>query len=265
MAAVSTTTIGVLMHPFVRLSRNCLGQIVDPIRMVRGFVRFRSYFSDWRRYSRMTNAETLKLVNAVPQLHERTYTTPFDAHYFYVNGWAMRRIANQPISLHVDIASQTIFANLLSATVPVLFVDYRPLNASLSGLSTMGGNLLQLPFANGSINSLSCLHVIEHIGLGRYGDPLDPHGTRKATAELIRVLKPGGNLYVATPVGRPRLCFNAHRIHTAQTICNYFSELELIEFSGVDDENNFMEQVHLATFDDCEYACGFFRFARQEK
>ena len=130
----------------------------------------------------------------------------------------MRRIvANRP-GRHLDVGSHNLFANLLSAVVPVTFLDYRPLNAKLAGLSCVGGNILELPFADDSAESLSCLHVAEHIGLGRYGDPLDPEGTKKAVRELGRVLAGDGRLYFALPVGRPRVCFNAHRVHSPEAI-----------------------------------------------
>ncbi|NDC42314.1 MAG: DUF268 domain-containing protein, partial [Chitinophagia bacterium] len=56
-----------------------------------------------------------------------------------------------------------------------------------------------LPFESDSIPSLSCMHTIEHVGLGRYGDQLDPQGDLKAIAELKRVVQPGGDLLFVTP------------------------------------------------------------------
>ena len=102
--------------------------------------------------------------------------------------------------------------------MPFVFVDYRPLRAIMQGFQPIGGDLTRLPFATHSISSLSCLHVIEHIGLGRYGDPIDPLGTAKAAAELERVLRPNGRLLLTTPVGRERVQFNAHRIFAPATI-----------------------------------------------
>jgi len=64
------------------------------------------------------------------------------------------------------------------------------------------------------------------------------------------------------PVGRPRLCFNAHRIHAVETICEMLPELELVEFSGVTDEGEYMEEADLAAFRDSTYACGLFWFRR---
>ena len=239
-----------------------LVQLVDPLRVLKGLRGFLWYWADWRAYLRLPGAEAIHLLDTSPALHDRTSTTPIDAHYFYINGWAMRRVAaNQP-NRHVDVASLAIFANLLSAVIPVTFLDYRSLNVRLAGLNCVSGSILGMPFADGSVESLSCLHVAEHIGLGRYGDPLDPQGTKKAAQELARVLAPDGNLYFALPVGNPRLCFNAHRIHAPEAICDYFAELELVEFSGVHDDGRFVERVNLTEFKDSDYACGMFWFRK---
>jgi SAM-dependent methyltransferase len=132
----------------------------------------------------------------------------------------------------------------------------------MDGLTNQGGDILDLPFADGSIASLSCLHAAEHIGLGRYGDPLNPHGTREACMELRRVLAPGGNLYFAVPVGRERVCFNAHRIHAPGTIMEYFSGLDLIELSCVHDDGRYVEKVKPDEFTRSEHACGMFWFRK---
>lgn len=236
--------------------------IFDPLRAVRGLSAYPRYIGDWRRYDRLPGAEPLHAADAYPQLHDRTGTTGVDAHYFYTNGWAMRRIVAQRPAQHVDIGSQTMFVNLLSAVLPVTFVDYRPLEVGMEGLTNRSGDILNLPFADGAVESLSCLHVAEHIGLGRYGDPLNPHGTRHACAELQRVLVPGGNLYFVVPLGTPRVCFNAHRIHAPETILEYFTGLELVEFSGVHDDGRYVERVSLHQFDSSRYACGMFWFRK---
>ncbi len=232
--------------------------VIDPMRVVRGLRTYPRYLNDWRQYAKMADAEPLRLANAYPQLHDRTGTTGVDAHYFYVNGWAMRRILAQQPAQHVDIGSQTMFVNLLSAVLPVTFVDYRPLEQSLAGLTNQSGDILALPFDEGSLHSLSCLHVAEHIGLGRYGDPLNPNGTRQACAELQRVLAPGGNLYFALPIGIQRVYFNAHRTHAPETILQYFDKLKLMEFSGVHDDGRYVEGPTLEAFATSKYACGMF-------
>jgi ubiquinone/menaquinone biosynthesis C-methylase UbiE len=109
-------------------------------------------------------------------------------------------------------------------------VDIRPVDLSVPGFTFVEGTLLALPFADGSVHSLSSVCVIEHIGLGRYGDPLDAHGTDKAATELVRVLAAGGSLYVTVPVAEEsRVEFNAHRTFTREHVLRLFSRLELVE------------------------------------
>nr|WP_246513729.1 DUF268 domain-containing protein [Azospirillum picis] len=85
--------------------------------------------------------------------------------------------------------------------------------------------LTALRFDDESLNSASCMHVLEHVGLGRYGDPLDYDGDIKAMTELSRVVKPGGDLLIAVPVGAiPVIQFNAHRIYRFSDIPNFFGE-----------------------------------------
>lgn len=251
-----------LMNSFINTLYRWLRPVADPLHMAAGLHHYGWYLRDWRQYRRLPQAEALTWANSYPQLHDKTAVSTIDPHYYYVNAWAMRKvIANQP-AYHVDVASQVLFANLLAAVLPVLFVDYRPLHVSLSGLSSVGGSILALPFADNSVASLSCLHVAEHIGLGRYGDRLDPLGSQKAARELARVLAPGGNLYFALPVGQPRLQFNAHRIHDPQTIVTYFADLELVEFCGVNDNGRFAEAINPASLAQSQYACGFFWFRK---
>jgi hypothetical protein len=246
----------------VRMAYQMSSQFVDPLRAIRALGGAPQFWRDYRTYFAMAGAEPRGQAEIFPCLHERASSHELDAHYFYVNAWAARRIlANHP-TRHVDVASQIVLSSLLSAMIPVAYFDYRTLNAPVDHLSAVSGDLLRLPIRDGSLRSLSCLHVAEHVGLGRYGDSLDPGGTRKATAELTRVLAPGGNLFFALPVGRERVVFNAHRVFSATTIREYFAGLTLREHSGVTDAGMYVENVALEHFDGSDYACGFFWFQR---
>lgn len=113
-----------------------------------------------------------------------------------------------------------------------------------------------------SIPSLSCLHTVEHIGLGRYGDNIDPEGTKKACKELSRVLAKKGHLYFSAPIGKNRICFNAHRIHLPDEILKYFKDLKLVSFSVVDDDGIFFQNVDYRKFRNLHYGCGMFLFRK---
>lgn len=140
-------------------------------------------------------------------------------------------------------------------------MDIRPLHARVQNPIPISGSIIRLPFADNSVDSLSCLHVAEHLGLGRYGDPLDPNGTQKGIKELIRILAKGGRLYFSIPLGLPRVCFNAHRIHSPQQILDYFGNLELVDFSGVN-KGSYHKNISPCKFSDAGYACGYFEFLK---
>lgn len=119
-----------------------------------------------------------------------------------------------------------------------------------------------MPFKDKSVNSLSCLHVAEHIGLGRYGDKLDPEGTRKVCGELSRVLAVNGNLYFSVPIGKQKTYFNTHRVHSPRTIIEYFKDLKLIELPGITDSGRFIANIGIDILEKSNYACGLFWFRK---
>ncbi len=165
-----------------------------------------------------------------PMLADKTSNTPLDATYFYQDTWAARKIFENKPEKHYDIGSNAMTIGVLSQFVPITMIDIRPLPLKLNNLSFVEGSILSLPFENNCISSLSTLCVVEHIGLGRYGDPIDVYGSDKAVSELIRVLKPEGNLYFSVPVdNQAKVCFNAQRTFTKALIMEMFKELELVE------------------------------------
>ncbi len=204
----------------------------------------------------------VRLRDTYPCLADRTRYTQFDPHYFYQAAWLARRLAETRPAHHVDVASHNMILAVVSGFVPCTFIDFRPLPVNLPNLDSQGGSILGLPLADRSIASLSCLHVIEHIGLGRYGDPLDVAGDVKAARELERVLAPGGRLYLVTPIGRPRIEFNAHRVFDPESVAPLLPELRLLSFSAVDDRHCFQAKAQPADFRQADYACGMYEFER---
>ena len=239
-----------------------LKPFVDPIDFLTAGPRLIGYFKDYIKYISMEGAEKVKLSETFPLIHEKTETSGFDSHYFYQDIWAFKKVLKSNTDSHVDVGSRIDFVGFLSAITHVTFIDIRPLIVELDNLDSKKGSILSMPFDDNSIKSLSCLHVAEHIGLGRYGDPIDPDGTRKACGELSRVLSPGGNLYFALPVGKPRLCFNAHRIHKPSQILEYFKYLTLMEFSGITDDIRFRENISISLLEKSDFACGLFHFTK---
>lgn len=220
------------------------------------------YARDRHAYRSMPGAEPLRWRDAFPKVNDRLVSAPFDAHYLYQDTWAAQRVAEAAPARHVDVGSRIEVVCFLTAVTAVTFVDIRPLAAEIEGLESIAGSVLELPYDDRSLQSVSCLHVAEHVGLGRYGDPLDPAGTRRAAAELQRVVAPGGRLLFSLPVGRPRVCFNAHRIHDPHDARAFFRELELLEFAGVDDTGRFRRHRQIEELVGQHYACGMYLLRR---
>lgn len=214
------------------------------------------------RYSKLAPQGGIQLADLTPYLHDGTASTSVDSHYFLQAAWATARIRAASASSHIDVGSDLLFVSCLTGIVPVTFIDIRPPVLSSPNLRLVHGSILALPFASQSVRSLSCLHVAEHVGLGRYGDPLDPEGTRLACAELSRILAQGGDLLFSVPVGRSRTCFNAHRIHAPREILALFGDLCLLEFSVVDDAGLLHLNRSPESAEILEYGCGLFHFKR---
>lgn len=247
------------------MARRLTGDFFDPLNLLHSILAYPKFAKDLYRYRKMTGAEQIRVSDIHPCLLERTQTTSFDTHYFYQDIWAFEKVYKSGVTHHVDVGSSVIYAGVLSVITNVVFVDIRPLTAKLDRLDCRKGSILSLPYGDDSVQSLSCLNVAEHVGLGRYGDPLDPQGTVKAAKELSRVLAVNGNLYFSLPVGQPRLYFNAHRIHSPRQIIGYFRDLRLIELSGVTDDKTFKRGIDINILENSDYACGLFWFRKERK
>ena len=196
---------------FKKLIRFFILKPVNKIRLYYGFIRD---FFDFKKKSHSSTRFHITWGKRKPQLHDNTPNTNFDAHYIYHPAWAARIVKRINPEFHVDISSTLTFSSMLSVFIPVRFYDYRPAHLKLSGLTSSKADLQNLPFEDNSVESLSCMHTVEHIGLGRYGDSIDPDGDLKAICELKRVLAKNGNLLFVVPIGTPKIMFNAHRVYS---------------------------------------------------
>lgn len=253
-----------ILRRFGGFSYRLVCPIVDPINFLLVIPRYFSFCVDFIKYLGIEGSQKLNFLDLHPVINDKTEKTQFDPQYFYQGVWAFDKIYKSKVLEHVDVGSQTNLTSFLSVIMHVKFVDIRPLEADLNNFESIKGSILKLPFYNNSIKSLSCLHVAEHIGLGRYGDPMDVKGTKKACKELARVLAPDGNLYFSLPIGVPRICFNAHRVHSVQQITNYFPGLELKEFSAVDDKGKLFRNADPKMFEEAIYSGGLFHFTKNK-
>jgi hypothetical protein len=201
-----------------------------------------------------------------PCLDEDTNQTSFDLHYLYSFAWALRRVLSNSPKHHVDIGSSLYLSAGVSAEIPTTFIDFRPAKIELKNLSCAQGDLSDsTQWRHRHLESVSCIHVVEHIGLAQYGDPLDVNADVTAIRNLISAAKIGGKIYFSVPVGRPEIYFNAHRIYKARWIAEFFAPFCLL--------NNFylipsdpvvmpISDCDLDSADKYSYASGCFEFVK---
>ena len=242
---------------FVQLGKDIL------IRFPKKGIRFLEYLGEFNQFRKSNDKRFIVSSKDIyPCLTDKIKQTPFDHHYTYHPAWAARILAKTNPEYHVDFSSILSFGSIVSAFIPIKFYDYRPADLKLSNWESGFADLTNLPFETNSQSSISCMHTIEHIGLGRYGDPLDASGDLKAIEELKRIVKPGGNVLFVTPVGKSRIEFNAHRIYGYQQIIDYFSPLQLMEFSLIPDAGGIINNADPELVVKQNYGCGCFWFKK---
>jgi SAM-dependent methyltransferase len=224
------------------------------------------YGANLRRYTRENRRRSLRFTirNAWFRTYDRfSAAGSLTAHYFWQDLWAATNLFESGVRDHVDVGSRIdgFIAHILPFC-DVTCVDIRSLDVAWPMFHFMQGAILSMPFDDGEVKSLSSLHVIEHIGLGRYGDPVDAEGPWKAARELTRVLAPGGKLLIGVPMGLERVCFDAHRIFAPETVRDMFGDLDLVEFSFINDRNRLIRNAAFDEARDAYYGCGLFEFRK---
>lgn len=192
-------------------------------------------------------------------------------HYFHQDLYVAQKIFNLCPERHVDIGSRIDgFVAHVASFRQVEVMDVRTPPKPVEGISFLKLDLTQpLPSKfEEYCDSLSCLHALEHFGLGRYGDPINPEGHVVGLSNLKTILKKNGNLFLSVPIGPQRVEFNAHRVFDIVTILRCTEgDFYLAEFAYVDDNGDLHRNVVIdkSSIDSnfgCYYGCGIFHFVK---
>lgn len=219
-------------------------------------------------FSKELPKSKFKIIKQLPLLNDDLTNIIYDKHYMVHTNWAARRLAVNKPEKHIDISSILYFVSMLSAFIPTTYCEYKQVEPIFNtpSLTCKKEDMTKLTFESNSIESISSLHVVEHVGMGRYGDILDFFGDDKVIKELIRVTKPNGKIYFVVPVSdEPCIIFNAHRIYSKQMIVDMFEGCKLEEFSFIPMKKDTLI-IENATEEDMkgeDYGCGCFIFTKQ--
>lgn len=185
-------------------------------------------------------------------------------HYFHQDLLVATFIHAAAPRRHIDVGSRIDgFVAHVAAFRTIEVMDIRPLAVDHERIAYLQQDLMVAEDIGPITDSLSCLHALEHFGLGRYGDPIDPEGHRKGFDNLCRMLEPGGTLYLGAPIGRRATHFNAHRVFDpADPVTWGEGVLELVRFDYVDDEGELHRRQAVEATPPLEYGCGVYTFRK---
>lgn len=165
-------------------------------------------------------------------------------HYFYQDLIVANYIFKKSPKKHVDIGSRVdgFISNVASFRKIEVFdirdnaIAFDNIQFNKIDILEVQENLFEYT------DSLSCLHAIEHFGLGRYGDKIDPDAHIIAFQKMLNILKPRGTFYISFPISsKNKIYFNMERRFNPKEIFNWSDDFELINFDLIDDQ----EQVYL--------------------
>lgn len=230
-----------------------------------------SFFEDdCEKYDKLNTRENFRIKKDClwPVITDKYDLAGSMRNYFWQDLWAAKLIYKDGTKKHFDIGSRIdgFIAHLLAMNIDVTLIDIREFPGKVENLHTIIDDATELSqIEDGSIQSMSALCSLEHFGLGRYGDQIDPEACFKCFKNIQRKMKRGGNLYISVPVGRERVEFNAHRVFFADTIIKEFDAMKLIEYSCVA-EGRIEQNVDIHKYDNDkhngEYRYGMFYFVK---
>ncbi len=189
------------------------------------------YISDYRKLKdHLRRQHEFKIKPVYPFLHDNVSHPRTFSRYVFQGSWAFHHVNDVKPDMLVDIGSSRYFVAFAAQVCRVLYIDIRRISSDMTNVAYLCGDINHLPFSDGSVEAISSLSVLEHIGLGRYGDTVDAEGMKKAIIELKRVLIRDGLLLAAFPVGIDNvILFNAHRICTPEKVFEMFEGLTLLD------------------------------------
>lgn len=241
---------------------------IDPRRLLRSLSGLPRYLRDLARFRRSYKGR-LELLPCLYDWYEEAGVTK--SEYFLQDLHVAQQIHQHAPERHVDIGSRVdgFVANVASFREIEVF-DIRGITSELPRISFKQADLMNpAPELAGYCDSLSCLHALEHFGLGRYGDPVDPTGSATGLRNMARIVRAGGRLYLSVPVGIERVLFNAHRVFSPRTVVRLAEAEGLIlrKFAAVGLEQRVMEypdwELPFNQIERQDYALGIFTFERR--
>jgi len=240
---------------------------LDVRRMFISLSGLPKFFGDWIQF-RSVYSGKLELRPCLYDWFEEGGSTRNE--YFWQDLHVARKISHASPRKHVDIGSRIDgFVAHVACFREIEVFDIRPITSKIEGIVFKHADLMNPPVTlTGYCDSLSCLHALEHFGLGRYGDPIDPMGSVVGLKNMTALLEPGGVFYLSVPIGVERVEFNAHRVFDPLRLVQLASDsgLSLQEFVWFEHNKGLVHssnpELDMRKLSNLRYALGIFTFQK---
>ena len=239
-----------------------LGFDLKKILLIKNYSKFKKNKKEWIKQGGIITTNHMILSDYEDKAGN------ISGHYFHQDLLVAKFIYENKPMRHVDVGSRIDgFIAHVASFREIEVIDIRQLEKS----EHKNIKFVQANFMNKQnlekTDSISCLHTIEHFGLGRYNDPIDINGHNKGITNLVSLVKKGGRMYISFPIGQNNeVHFNAHRVFKVDTIFKHPSikeHMELVRFDYVDDSGNLHSDVTVQDFDiKIKYGCGIYTFKK---
>ena len=247
---------------------------IDPLKTIRAFKGLPIYYKNRKllRRQEKDGGKKFPFTSPYPCLNDRFESAgKATGHYFHQDLLVARRIYAKNPSLHIDIGSRIDgFVAHVASFRKIEIIDVRSMAYNIPNVTFFKADLMEE--LDGKLeaccDSLSCLHALEHFGLGRYGDPVNYNGYLLGLDNLYKILKRDGKFYFSVPIGPQRIEFDAHRVFSINYLLDLFdNKYHIDRFSYVDDEGNLHENQLITDNSKnenfgCNFGCGIFEMTK---
>lgn len=210
---------------------------INPLNTAKSLLMLPHFFHARQQFLQKMNEKNWK-INTLPMLLDCKKQAANLGEYFWQDLYVAKKIIAENPRRHIDVGSRIDgFIAHLACVRNVEIFDIRELQSKIENVQYVQWDITN-PRKNleGVSDCVTCLHTLEHIGLGRYGDGIEPNGWKQGFASLSKLVAPGGGLWISVPVGQQRIEFNAHRVFAPMTICQEAKchDLTLEEFCFIE-------------------------------
>jgi hypothetical protein len=169
------------------------------------------------------------------------------SHYPETDQWLYEALDKYSISKHntLIIGSEEPYYEgiAIHKGAKVTLVEYQRITSNHPDISCL--TVDEFNTINNSYDSAISISSVEHSGLGRYGDELDPDGDIKSMALLRERLNHNGLCFLAVPIGKDQILWNAHRVYGNIRFKKLIDGFEILQSFGLDYDNDFQTDEHL--------------------